>query len=92
VRVGKTTVTWDGRPARDSAAVAEPVSIGWSKRTLKGDLAEGQVVLTPGHSRAMVGALKVEGKGDLAKALKASPTRFAGPSYSGGGGTVRFSQ
>jgi hypothetical protein len=41
-------------------------------------------------ARSMVGALKVEGKDDFAQALKASPTRFAGPAYQGGSGVVRL--
>ena len=50
------------------------------------------MTLSPSFSRAMVGALKIEGKDALAKALKASPTRFAGPAYWGGGGSVAFRQ
>ena len=38
----------------------------------------------------MVGSLKVDGKDEFAKALKSSPTRFAGPAYHGGGGTISF--
>jgi hypothetical protein len=38
----------------------------------------------------MVGSLKVEGKDDLAKLLKASPIRFVGPVYQGGTGSLHF--
>jgi hypothetical protein len=40
----------------------------------------------------MVGSLKVDGKDDFAKALKGSPTRFAGPAYRGGGGVVALAR
>jgi hypothetical protein len=51
-----------------------------------------RLVLTPTWSRALVGSLRVEGKGDLAKLLKASPIRFVGPLYRGGGGELRFTR
>jgi hypothetical protein len=38
----------------------------------------------------MVGALRVEGKDDLAKALQASPIRMLGPAFWGGSGEVTF--
>jgi hypothetical protein len=50
------------------------------------------MTLAPSYSRAMAGALKVDGKDALAKALRASPTRFAGPAYLGGAGSVTFKQ
>jgi hypothetical protein len=92
VRLGSTVVTWDGRLARDSVPVSEPVVIAWTAARLRGGPVNGQLTLAPSHSRAMVGALKVEGKGALAKALKASPTRFAGPAYLGGAGSITFKQ
>jgi hypothetical protein len=50
------------------------------------------VTFTPEWSRPLVGVLSVEGKDDLAKALKASPIRFVGPRYYGGKGELRFSR
>jgi hypothetical protein len=32
----------------------------------------------------------VDGKDDFARALRASPTRFAGPAYQGGSGVVHL--
>jgi hypothetical protein len=92
VRVGKTVITWDGRFAGDSVKVAEPVAVAWAARRSRGGLASGRVTLAPSYSRAMAGALKIDGKDALAKALRASPTRFAGPAYLGGAGSVTFKQ
>jgi hypothetical protein len=90
VKVGKTTVTWDGRLAGDSVAVREPIETAWATASGRGGQAAGRLILSPVYSRAMAGALKVDGKDAFAKALKASPTRFAGPAYRGGTGQVTF--
>jgi hypothetical protein len=90
VKLGGTVVTWDGHLAGDSAAVAEPVENRWVTAGARGSAATGSLTLTPGQSQAMAGSLKVDGKSDFAKALRASPTRFAGPAYRGGGGRVTF--
>jgi hypothetical protein len=92
VKFGKTVVTWDGRLAGESVPVPEPVAINWTATAARGTTANGQMTLVPSYSRAMVGALKVEGKNALAKALRASPSRFAGPAYVGGAGSVTFKQ
>ena len=90
VKLGKTTITWDGHPADDSTGVQGPVETGWVAPGTRGGVVSGRVTLTPAFSRAMVGSLKIDGKNDFAKALKASPTRFAGPEYLGGAGTITF--
>jgi hypothetical protein len=90
LKIGKTTLTWDGRPAKDSVAVREAVDAAWAANEGNGKTKIGRMQLKPPFSRAMVGSLTVDGKGDLAKALRASPTRFAGPVYVGGSGTVTF--
>jgi hypothetical protein len=92
VKVGGTVVTWDGHLAGDSAAVAEPVQHAWATAGARDRVATGSVTLIPEHSQAMAGSLKVDGKNDFAKALRASPTRFAGPAYRGGDGKVTFSR
>ncbi len=91
VKVGKTLITWDGRLASDTVRVAEPVMTEWHNRA-KGGEAVGRVTLRPVYARSMVGALKVDGKDAFAKALKSSPTRFAGPAYQGGDGVIRLKQ
>jgi hypothetical protein len=90
VKLGKTTVTWDGRLAGDSAAVRAPLEMVWMAMATRGPLVKGRLVLSPAISRAMVGSLKVDGKDEFGKALRSSPTRFAGPAYHGGGGTISF--
>jgi hypothetical protein len=49
-----------------------------------------RLTLTPEWTKAMVGSLRVEGKDDLAVAIKASPIRFVGPAVVGGGGELVF--
>jgi len=88
VKVGKTTVTWDGRLARDSSAAREPFRLAWVASSERGGVATGELVLSAVTERPMAGSLKVEGKDAFAKALRASPTRFAGPAYQGGEGSV----
>jgi hypothetical protein len=88
VRVGRTTITWDGPPARESAAVREPWRLSWAATGARGGVVSGEVVLSPVSSRPMLGSLMVDGKDAFAKALRASPTRFAGPAYQGGGGSI----
>jgi len=89
VKLGKTRLTWDGHPAGDSTVVQGTVERSWVARAVRGEgVATGRVSLKPAFSRAMAGSLKIDGKNDFAKALKASPTRFAGPEYFGGSGTI----
>ena len=90
VKVGKTMITWDGRLASDTTRPKEPVVMSWRSPSGRGGGASGRMTLTPVYARSMVGALKVDGKDDFARALKASPTRFAGPAYQGGGGLVQL--
>jgi len=91
VKLRKTTITWDGRLAGESAPVQSPLRAAWTVSGERGT-ASGAMELSPAYSQAMAGSLKVDGKDAFAKALRASPTRFAGPSYRGGGGKVVFSR
>jgi len=90
LKIGKTTLVWLGRAAGDSARVAPPITESWSVPSLRQGMWNVSLTLSPAWSRPMVGSLRVEGKGDLGKALKASPIRFVGPFYRGGGGELRF--
>jgi hypothetical protein len=90
VKLGGTVVTWDGHLARDSSAVTEPLRLAWAAAGDHGSVVTGSLTLTPGQSQAMAGSLKVDGKTEFAKALRASPTRFVGPAYRGGDGKVTF--
>jgi hypothetical protein len=88
VKVGSTTITWDGPQARQSAAVREPWRMSWAATGVRSGVVSGEVALSPVSSRPMVGSLKVDGKDAFAKALRASPTRFAGPAFQGGAGSI----
>lgn len=90
VKIGKTRVTWDGHPASDSTEASGSVKVSWVSKAAGTGGGRGSLSLSPQWVAPMVGSLKVEGKDELAKALKASPVRFVGPSYHGGGGEVRL--
>lgn len=92
VKVGQTLLVWNGRPAGDSTRVDTSIEESWSVVGLRSRTTGARLVLKPAWSWPLVGSLRVEGKSDLAKALKASPIRFVGPLYRGGGGELRFSR
>ena len=92
VQIGKTRLVWNGRAVGDSIRVAQPIQESWLAQGASGTVWRVQATLKPEWSRPLVGVLSVEGKDDLAKALKASPIRFVGPLYQGGGVELRFSR
>lgn len=92
LKIGKTRLMWNGRAVGDSTRVEHPIQESWLAQGTQGMLWRVQATLRPEWSRPLVGVLRVEGKDDLAKALKASPIRFVGPLYQGGGGELRFSR
>ena len=92
VKLERTLLIWRGRPTGDSTRVAAPLQEFWQVPGQRGMVWSGRVVMKPAWSRALVGSLTVEGKGDLAKALKGSPIRFVGPLFSGGAGDLAFSR
>lgn len=92
IRIGKTRLVWNGRAAGDSTRVEQPLQESWLAKGSSGTVWRISATFAPAWSRSLVGVLSVEGKDDLAKALKASPTRFVGPLYFGGGGELRFSR
>lgn len=92
VKLGGTVLTWDGRLVGDSAAGTEPVDNTWAVTGMRGGVVTGSLTLSPRRAQPMAGSLKVDGKNELAKALRASPTRFAGPAYRGGAGKVSFAR
>ena len=92
VKVGKTRLIWNGRAAGDSTRVESPLRELWLTRGASGTVWRVQATVQPTWMRSLVGVLTVEGKDDLARALKASPTRFVGPLYFGGGAELRFSR
>jgi len=92
IRIGKTLITWDGRPAGDSTRLETPLSSEWRAEGRRGGWVEGALSLGGAMTGGMIGSLKVEGKGDLAVMLKKSPIRFVGPGYQGGGGSLAFNR
>jgi hypothetical protein len=92
IKVGKTLLAWNGRHTGDSTRVEEPIQEHWSVSGLRPSIKAARLELKPAWSWPLVGSLRVEGKGDLAKALRSSPIRFVGPLYRGGGGELRFSR
>ena len=92
LKVGKTSITWQGRLGSDSSAVVAPVEIAWRVAGTQGSEWTARARFGARAERAMIGALGVEGKGELARILGASPIRFAGPIQVGGDGEVAFSR
>jgi hypothetical protein len=93
VKLSGTLLIWNGRPTGDSTRVEQPMEESWSVPGIRGGgLWAVRLAVNPAWSRPLVGSLTVEGKGDLAKALKGSPIRFVGPLYRGGAGEMRFSR
>lgn len=92
VKLERTLLVWHGRPTGDSTRVEQPMHEFWSVRGARAGAWTVRFAVSPMWSRPLVGSLTVEGKGDLAKALKASPIRFVGPLYRGGAGDLRFSR
>lgn len=90
VKLGRTQLRWDGHSGSDSSAVAEPLVRKW---LVRGDDRRDRLMtlrLTPQTRRSMIGTLTVQGKDKLAKLLRASPIRYLGPEYRGGGAVITF--
>ena len=96
LKIGKTLITWDGRPVGDSTRIEQPITAEWlargrrSETSRRSDWWRARMLLEPAWSRGMAGSLRVQGKDDFANAMKASPIRFVGPLYSQGGGEIQF--
>ena len=90
LRYGKTTVRFDGHAAPDTMSSPGTISQVWWTEGDASTVWRGATILHPSSTHALVGALTIEGKGDLADALKASPIRLVGPVHSGGDGEVTF--
>ena len=92
LKIGKTRLVWNGRAVGDSSRVDHPIEERWLVKGASGTSWNVRLTLTPLWTRPLVGVLSVEGKDDLAKSLKASPTRFLGPRYLGGSAELIFSR
>ena len=91
VQIEKARLIWSGHPTGDSRVEAtQPMSFGLAGlRTSSWRVDAG---FAPDTSRLVVGQLRVEGKDDLAKALKSSPIRWVGPILAGGRGEWQFTR
>ncbi len=92
LKLGKARIVWDGRLATDSTSPHGAMVRGWVVEGTSGGWVNGRMSLTADWQRGMVGSLKVEGDDRFARAFKASPIRFVGPLFRGGGGEIRFTQ
>ncbi len=90
---GKTVLSWTGElVGRDSTASTEQRSatqVFEGKRTIKWT---ATLSAAPQWTRYLPGVFHVEGKDDLAKALKASPIRMFGPMEWGGDARIVFTR
>jgi hypothetical protein len=91
-KIGRVQLVWNGRTTGESTRVDSPIVEAGQLPGLRGVTWGVQLALSPTSARSLVGSLRVEGKGDLADALKDSPIRFVGPFYHGGGGQIRFTR
>lgn len=91
VRIGKTTLSWEGElVGRDSTAVEALPPTTLFLNGLRGTNWTAPVTPRLQWTRTLPGIFRVQGKGDLAKALQASPIRMFGPMYWGGETLVSF--
>lgn len=91
-KIGKTQLIWNGRAVGEKARMNGAMTESWLVHGARRVTWSAGFTLSPTWSRALVGSLRVEGKGDLADDLRTSPIRFVGPFYQGGGGQVRFAR
>jgi hypothetical protein len=91
LRLESTNISWVGHPSGDpSVGTTRSMSFGYAgARSINW---QGSLQTTPAETHLMVGALRIEGKSPLAKALKASPIRPTGPIERGGTAQLVFQQ
>lgn len=91
IRYSGTALTWDGHASGDSTA-APVLDRSWTVSGRNGRVLRVAERLDAAGARFLVGALRVEGKGELARALIGSPIRYVGPLVWGGSGSITFTQ
>ena len=89
VRVKKTDIHWAGHMA-GSPMESEPRRWTLMFKGTKNSSWLADVRLEPEQQQYFVGSLRIQGKDDLAKAMKASPMRMQGPAFWGGAGRFEF--
>jgi hypothetical protein len=89
IRVKKTDIHWAGHMA-GSPMESEPRRWTLMFKGTKNSSWLADVRLEPEQQQFFVGSLRIQGKDDLAKAMKASPMRMQGPAFWGGAGRFEF--
>lgn len=92
VQIGRTVVTWEGHLAGDSASAAPAVEESWYTTSMRNSRIRARALFSPESAQSVAGTLRIVGKDDLAKSLRASPIRMVGPMMWGGGGSIQFSK
>jgi hypothetical protein len=90
VRLKNTVLTWEGRQVDDSTKAGGALTVLWRADSKRRGPMSARLSLTPEWTKGMAGSLRVEGDDDFAEAVKASPIRFVGPAFMGGGGELAF--
>ncbi|MES2304011.1 MAG: hypothetical protein V4558_00795 [Gemmatimonadota bacterium] len=83
LKLEKTKIAWVGHPTGDPR-VGSTQSMSFGYAGARKSVWLVTTTMAPAETRLMVGALRVEGKDILAKALKSSPIRAVGPQDAGG--------
>lgn len=91
IRIGKTVLSWDGGLiGRDSTETTTSLESDLVFEGERGIPWSATVQTRPRWNRSLPGIFRVEGKDDMAKALKASPIRIFGPMRFGGDARIDF--
>ncbi|MEO5824927.1 MAG: hypothetical protein ABIR59_03495 [Gemmatimonadales bacterium] len=89
LKLDKAKIIWQGHPT-GIARVDSTRSMSFGYAGLRLSSWEIQVEAAPMEVQGVIGALRIEGKDDLSRVLRASPIRFMGPIERGGVATFRF--
>lgn len=93
IKIGKTILSWSGQVVgRDSTAATTSPPAGLVFDGHRHIPWNATVSAEPQWTRFLPGVFNVQGKDELAEALKASPIRMFGPMYWGGDAKVEFSR
>lgn len=86
----QTSITWNGTWSPDSSQSVGRPNETWRLRGTEQSVWTAQRSLQPAEALLMVGSVRVEGKTEIARLLRASPIRWVGPLYRGGSGEIAF--
>ncbi|HEX5005444.1 MAG TPA: hypothetical protein VFV65_09010 [Gemmatimonadales bacterium] len=93
IKIGKTVLSWDGElTGRDSTATTATPGADLIFTGMRDIEWNAATTTRPDWTRTLPGLFRVEGKDDLAKALKGSPIRMFGPMYWGGDARMDFTR